>query len=137
MVAAIGEQREDLDGAIVRGGGCVLDRHRCDRRFAQSCAKIVRVARRVADFQQRHGRDACVAAGTPSLPCEQATPIVKIGPMYVPGRTACFACEETELRAQAPLYARREVGYSSGSAGVAAVTLLESPYVMPYTVGHA
>jgi bacteriocin biosynthesis cyclodehydratase domain-containing protein len=29
---------------------------------------------------------------------------MKIGPLYVPGRTACFACEETQMRAAAPLY---------------------------------
>ncbi|MFY9578367.1 MAG: TOMM precursor leader peptide-binding protein [Gaiellaceae bacterium] len=53
---------------------------------------------------ERWTNAACVAAGTPYISCGQATPIVKIGPMYVPGRSACFACEETQLRAQAPLY---------------------------------
>lgn len=47
---------------------------------------------------------ACVAARTPYIACGQATPIVKIGPLYLPGRTACFACEETQMRAVAPLY---------------------------------
>ena len=47
---------------------------------------------------------ACVAASTPYIACGQGTPILKIGPMVVPGRTACFACEETQMRAAAPLY---------------------------------
>ncbi|WP_445147647.1 TOMM precursor leader peptide-binding protein [Baekduia sp. Peel2402] len=47
---------------------------------------------------------ACVEAGTPYIACGQATPIMKIGPMFVPGRTACFACEETQMRADSPFY---------------------------------
>jgi bacteriocin biosynthesis cyclodehydratase domain-containing protein len=47
---------------------------------------------------------ACVAAQTPYIACGQATPLVKIGPMCVPGRTACFACAETQLRRSSPLY---------------------------------
>ncbi len=47
---------------------------------------------------------ACVDARTPFITCGQATPIVKIGPLYAPGRTACFACEETQMRAASPFY---------------------------------
>jgi bacteriocin biosynthesis cyclodehydratase domain-containing protein len=53
---------------------------------------------------ERWVNEACVAASTPYIPCGQSTPILKIGPTYVPGRTACFACEETQMRAEAPLY---------------------------------
>lgn len=53
---------------------------------------------------ERWVNEACLAASTPYIPCGQAEPLVKIGPMYVPGRTACFACEETQMRAEAPLY---------------------------------
>lgn len=53
---------------------------------------------------ERWVNDACVAASTPYVSCGQATPMMKIGPTYVPGRTACFACEETQMRAAAPLY---------------------------------
>jgi bacteriocin biosynthesis cyclodehydratase domain-containing protein len=47
---------------------------------------------------------ACVAAGTPFISCGQGTPLMKIGPVYVPGRTACFACQETQMRGEAPMY---------------------------------
>lgn len=47
---------------------------------------------------------ACQEVGTPYIACGQATPVMKIGPLYVPGRTACFACEETEMRSTSPLY---------------------------------
>lgn len=53
---------------------------------------------------ERWVNEACVEASTPYIACGQGTPIMKIGPMYVPGRTACFACEETQMRAAAPLY---------------------------------
>jgi bacteriocin biosynthesis cyclodehydratase domain-containing protein len=53
---------------------------------------------------ERWVNEACVAASTPFISSGQATQIMKIGPMYVPGRSACFACEETQMRAAAPLY---------------------------------
>lgn len=53
---------------------------------------------------ERWVNQACVAERTPYIACGQGTPIMKIGPTYVPGRTACFACEETQMRAAAPLY---------------------------------
>jgi bacteriocin biosynthesis cyclodehydratase domain-containing protein len=53
---------------------------------------------------ERWVNEACVAASTPYIACGQATPMMKIGPTYVPGRTACFACEETQMRTAASLY---------------------------------
>ena len=53
---------------------------------------------------ERWTNEACVATSTPYVACGQGTPIMKIGPTYVPGRTACFACEETQMRTAAPLY---------------------------------
>lgn len=53
---------------------------------------------------ERWVNEACVAAGTPYVACGQSTPIVKVGPLYVPGRSACFACEERQMRRVAPLY---------------------------------
>src|SRR5215207_3577119 len=44
VIAAVGEQTEDLDGAILGGGRCILDRHRRDRWLAQPCAKVLGVA---------------------------------------------------------------------------------------------
>jgi bacteriocin biosynthesis cyclodehydratase domain-containing protein len=53
---------------------------------------------------ERWVNEACFAASTPYISCGQATPIMKIGPMYVPGRTPCFACEETQMRTASSLY---------------------------------
>ncbi len=53
---------------------------------------------------ERWVNEACFAASTPYITCGQATPMMKIGPMYVPGCTACFACEEAQMRTAASLY---------------------------------
>ena len=48
--------------------------------------------------------EACMAHGVPFVAAGQHLPIVKVGPTYVPGRTACFACHAAQLRRESPLY---------------------------------
>ena len=48
--------------------------------------------------------EACIAAQVPFVLAGQSPPIVKIGPIYWPGRTACFACHEEQLRRASPHY---------------------------------
>ena len=43
--------------------------------------------------------DACVAAGVPFVTAGQLPPVVKVGPLHVPGETGCFRCHEQALRA--------------------------------------
>ena len=47
---------------------------------------------------------ACLARGVPFISAGQQPPLLKVGPTYVPGRGACFACSEHHLRADYPLY---------------------------------
>ena len=47
---------------------------------------------------------ACVEAGVPFIAAGQVPPMLKLGPIYAPGRTACFACHERTLRREHPLY---------------------------------
>jgi bacteriocin biosynthesis cyclodehydratase domain-containing protein len=42
----------------------------------------------------------------PFITAGQLPPLVRVGPLYVPGRTACFACHETALRAESIAYDR-------------------------------
>jgi bacteriocin biosynthesis cyclodehydratase domain-containing protein len=58
---------------------------------------------------------ACLAAGVPFIAGGQLPPLLKVGPLYVPGRTACFTCHERLLR-------RTSLGYDAyaGRAGAAA-----------------
>jgi bacteriocin biosynthesis cyclodehydratase domain-containing protein len=48
--------------------------------------------------------DACVAARVPFIVAGQLPPLAKIGPLYWPGRSACFACHETALRRESADY---------------------------------
>jgi bacteriocin biosynthesis cyclodehydratase domain-containing protein len=49
--------------------------------------------------------EVCVAHGVPFLTAGQQPPLLKVGPTYVPGRSACFACHEHQLHRDFPLYA--------------------------------
>lgn len=43
-------------------------------------------------------QEAAFAAGIPVLAMTQHPPFVRIGPLYVPGRTGCLQCQETRWR---------------------------------------
>jgi bacteriocin biosynthesis cyclodehydratase domain-containing protein len=47
---------------------------------------------------------ACLRRDRPFIVGGQAPPLIKLGPLYWPGRTACFACHETALRRESPHY---------------------------------
>jgi molybdopterin-synthase adenylyltransferase len=64
---------------------------------------------------------ACVELQIPFLTAGQQPPLLKIGPTYVPGRGACFACHETQLRRSFPLY--RQLAEHRGHHPPEAVTL--------------
>lgn len=46
----------------------------------------------------------CVPRGIPFITGGQLPPLVKAGPLYVPGRSACFACHEHALQIGSPGY---------------------------------
>ncbi|HWB69182.1 MAG TPA: TOMM precursor leader peptide-binding protein [Solirubrobacterales bacterium] len=47
---------------------------------------------------------ACFEAGIPYITMSHFPPIARVGPLYVPGRTGCFACQETAYRRAYPLF---------------------------------
>ena len=47
---------------------------------------------------------ACIAHRVPFITAGQVPPLLRVGPFYLPGRTACFECHERRLRASSPLY---------------------------------
>jgi bacteriocin biosynthesis cyclodehydratase domain-containing protein len=53
---------------------------------------------------ERWVNSACFASEVPSITMSHSPPVARVGPMYVPGRTGCFACQETAYRAAHPLY---------------------------------
>jgi ThiF family len=42
--------------------------------------------------------EACLAGGVPFITAGQQPPLLKIGPTYLPGRGACLACHEHQVR---------------------------------------
>ena len=53
---------------------------------------------------ERWVNSACFRARVPSITMSHSPPVARVGPMYVPGRTGCFACQEATYREAHPLY---------------------------------
>jgi molybdopterin-synthase adenylyltransferase len=53
---------------------------------------------------ERWINEACFRAGVPYVAMSQFPPTIRIGPLYVPGRTGCYACGEERLRREYPLF---------------------------------
>ena len=47
---------------------------------------------------------ACFAAGIPYIAMSHYPPIARVGPLYVPGETGCYSCQEIAYRRSYPLY---------------------------------
>lgn len=55
-----------------------------------------------AHLANRWVSEGCFAAGVPFLTLSQQPPLIRVGPLYVPGRTGCVACLEAALRVRHP-----------------------------------
>lgn len=47
---------------------------------------------------------ACFEAGIPYITMSHFPPIARVGPLYVPGKTGCFICQEISYRRDYPLF---------------------------------
>jgi bacteriocin biosynthesis cyclodehydratase domain-containing protein len=47
---------------------------------------------------------ACFEAGIPYITMSHFPPIARVGPLYVPGRTGCYSCQEIAYRREYPLF---------------------------------
>ena len=47
---------------------------------------------------------ACFDAGVPFITLSHSPPVGRVGPMYAPGETGCFECQEATYRDRYPLY---------------------------------
>ena len=47
---------------------------------------------------------ACFSVGVPFIAMSHFPPVARVGPMYVPGVTGCFACQEAGYRRTYPLF---------------------------------
>lgn len=46
---------------------------------------------------------ACFAAGIPYITMSHFPPIARVGPMFVPGKTGCYTCQQAHFRRKYPL----------------------------------
>jgi bacteriocin biosynthesis cyclodehydratase domain-containing protein len=53
---------------------------------------------------ERWCNSACFEARIPYITMSHFPPIARVGPLYVPGQTGCFACQETAYRREYPLF---------------------------------
>ncbi len=53
---------------------------------------------------ERWVNSACFAAGIPYITMSHFPPVARVGPLFVPGRTGCFACQEAAYRRAYPLF---------------------------------
>jgi bacteriocin biosynthesis cyclodehydratase domain-containing protein len=53
---------------------------------------------------ERWCNSACFKAGIPYITMSHFPPIARVGPLYVPGQTGCFICQEAAYRRQYPLF---------------------------------
>lgn len=53
---------------------------------------------------ERWCNSACFEAGIPYITMSHFPPIARVGPLYVPGKTGCFNCQETAYRREYPLF---------------------------------
>ena len=95
---------------------------------------------------------ACLELGVPHISAAQAPPLLRVGPLMVPGETACYSCQERAARRDHPLYDElvefrmavrapaTTLGPASGIVGAAMamdVVHLLTGAVPPVTLGRA
>jgi len=53
---------------------------------------------------ERWCNSACFEAGIPYITMSHFPPVARVGPLYVPGKTGCFICQEIGYRREYPLF---------------------------------
>ncbi len=53
---------------------------------------------------ERWCNSACFEAGIPYITMSHFPPVARVGPLYVPGKTGCFVCQEIGYRREYPLF---------------------------------
>ena len=74
------------------------------RELAERADVVVNSADWPAHDIERWVNAACFAAGVPFITMSHSPPVGRVGPLYVPGLTGCFACQEATYRDAFPLY---------------------------------
>lgn len=72
--------------------------------FVEGCDVVIDAADWPAHDIERWCNSACFEARIPYITMSHFPPIARVGPLYVPGQTGCFACQETAYRREYPLF---------------------------------
>ena len=72
--------------------------------FIAGCDVVIDAADWPAHDIERWCNSACFEAEIPYITMSHFPPIARVGPLYVPGKTGCFACQETAYRREYPLF---------------------------------
>jgi len=81
-----------------------IDGPQAVREVVAGCDLVIDSIDEPPHLANRWVSEGCFAEGVPFLTISQLPPLVRIGPLYVPGRTGCVACMEAGQRARFPLY---------------------------------
>lgn len=113
-------RQTDVGELKTTAAGATLERFRRELHYRPVMARIdgveaVRAAIRGSDFAidsldwpphavTRWVAEACFREGIPYLALSQHPPLVRIGPLYVPGETGCYACQESAYAREHELF---------------------------------
>ena len=111
--ADIGRCKVDATAAKIRGFNSSIQVEALHRKVESEdalaeCivdADIVIAAADWPPYEIEHWfNSACFEADIPYIAMGQSPPIVRVGPLYVPGKTGCYACQEIRHKREYPLY---------------------------------
>jgi bacteriocin biosynthesis cyclodehydratase domain-containing protein len=74
------------------------------RELAEGADFVVNGADWPAHDIERWVNSACFDVGVPFITMSHSPPVARVGPLYVPGTTGCFNCQEQTYRDAFPLY---------------------------------
>ena len=81
-----------------------LDSEAAVREAIEGCDIVIEACDWPAHDIELWVNSACFAAGIPFIAMSHFPPFARVGPLYVPGQTGCFACQETSYRRTYPLF---------------------------------
>jgi molybdopterin/thiamine biosynthesis adenylyltransferase len=81
-----------------------LDGPEAVREAVEGATFVVNGADWPAHDIERWVNAACFEAGVPFITMSHSPPVARVGPLYVPGHTGCFECQEASYRDAYPLY---------------------------------
>jgi bacteriocin biosynthesis cyclodehydratase domain-containing protein len=96
-----------------------LDSQEAVAEVIEGCDLVVASCDWPAHDIERWINSACFAAGIPFIAMSHFPPVARVGPLYVPGVTGCYACQEIGYRRSFPLFdkAMEQLRGKTSSAG--------------------